>query len=52
MKAQLLCAWCNGFLGWTETPSGEPSHGICASCRDKLLAEAGLVEEEDDEQAG
>jgi predicted amidophosphoribosyltransferase len=39
MKARLICAWCGEQIGWTETPSGEPSHGICPDCARPLYAE-------------
>jgi predicted amidophosphoribosyltransferase len=39
MKARLICAWCGEQIGWTETPSGEPSHGLCPDCARPLYAE-------------
>jgi hypothetical protein len=41
-RARMLCAWClaegksieEAHMHWTETPSGEPSHGICKAHAD------------------
>lgn len=32
MIAPAICAWCGRETGETETPTGEPSHGICEEC--------------------
>jgi len=47
MRAPCYCAWClaegyghaQAFLGWTETASGKPSHGICTKHAEKLVQE-------------
>ena len=50
MRARLLCAWCGRFLRWTVTTDGQPSHGICKECSRRVLIDAGLLI--DDEQEG
>ena len=31
-KTKVICAWCEKFLHWMETPSGGVSHGLCEDC--------------------
>lgn len=32
----IVCAWCGTHLGSYEDKQGGVSHGICASCADKM----------------
>ena len=43
MRARLLCAWCGRFLRWTVTTDGHDSHGICKECSRRVLIDAGLL---------
>ena len=36
----VICAWCNAPMSnVTVSTSGQVSHGICESCKEKLVAE-------------
>jgi len=40
-----LCAWCGDYLGEIEPRDDyRITHGICGPCRDRWLAEAGLID--------
>ncbi len=31
-----ICAWCEAYLGETEGPENEVTHGICHPCYEKM----------------
>lgn len=45
MERGIICAWCNAVIKEGEEPY---SHGICVTCKVKLLKEAGIVRDDED----
>ena len=36
----IVCSWCQAPLGWNpELAAGDITHGICETCRDRMLDE-------------
>jgi hypothetical protein len=40
---------CGKFLGYTETPDGQDSHGVCVDCFRRHLAAGGFTPEQIDQ---
>ena len=39
MAIKTLCAWCGALVTDGELVNGRVSHGMCASCEKKVIAE-------------
>jgi hypothetical protein len=42
-KMKVICGWCNANLGTkpcSPQQAGQVSHGMCATCKSKMLSDA------------